>query len=84
MAWTRETGVVPAALAGIVVSRGVENGELVVVTVAMAILLTLGLQASTKGWLARRLDLIDPTEAAAAESRETPDSVHPAAPGTRR
>ena len=60
-----------------------ENGELVVVTVAMAILLTLGLQASTKGWLARRLDLIDPTEAA-AESRETPDSVHPAAPGTRR
>jgi cell volume regulation protein A len=67
MAWTRETGVVPAALAGIVVSRGVEHGELVVVTVAIAILLTLGLQASTKGWLARRLGLIDATEAAASE-----------------
>ncbi len=60
MAWTRETGVVPAALAGIVVARGIENSDLVVVTVAMAILVTLGLQASTKAWLARRLDLIDP------------------------
>ena len=67
MAWTRETGVVPAALAGIVVSRGVAHGELVVVTVAMAILLTLGLQASTKGWLARRLGLIDPAAAAARD-----------------
>jgi potassium/hydrogen antiporter len=70
MAWTRETGVVPAALAGIVVSRGVAHGELVVVTVAMAILLTLGLQASTKGWLARRLGLIDPAAAAALEEAE--------------
>ena len=67
MAWTRETGVVPAALAGIVVSRGVANGELVVVTVALAILVTLGLQASTKGWLARRLGLIDPAAVAALD-----------------
>lgn len=66
MAWTRETGVVPAALAGIVVARGVAHSELVVVTVALAILVTLGLQASTKGWLARRLGLLEP-EAAPGE-----------------
>ncbi len=66
MAWTRETGVVPAALAGLVVASGVENGELVVVTVALAILVTLVLQTSTKGWLARRLGLLEP-EAAPGE-----------------
>ena len=70
MAWTRETGVVPAALAGIVVGRGVANGELIVVTVALAILVTLGLQSSTKGWLARRLGLIEAPEATAAPSPE--------------
>lgn len=63
MMWTRETGVVPAALAGIVAARGIENADLVLVTVAMAILVTLALQASTKGWLARRLNLIDPVAA---------------------
>ena len=57
MMWTRETGVVPAALAGLVVSRGIEHADLVMVTVAMAIIVTLALQASTKGWLARRLGL---------------------------
>jgi cell volume regulation protein A len=66
MAWTRETGVVPAALAGIVVGHGVADGELIVVTVALAILVTLGLQSSTKGWLARRLGLIEAPEPAAA------------------
>ncbi len=59
MAWTRETGVVPAALAGIVAAHGVKDADLVLVTVAMAILVTLALQASTKRWLATRLDLIE-------------------------
>ena len=60
LAWTRETGVVPAAIAGIIVSMHVPNSDLVVTTVAMAIVLTLTLQATTKGWLARRLDLLEP------------------------
>jgi len=60
MSWTRETGVVPAALAGIIASHGVAEADLVLVTVAMAILVTLALQASTKPMLARRLDLIEP------------------------
>jgi cell volume regulation protein A len=57
LAWSRETGVVPAALAVLVVARGVDDSNLVVVTVALAIIVTLGLQASTKPWLARRLGL---------------------------
>jgi cell volume regulation protein A len=61
LAWTRETGVVPAAIAGIIVSMHVPHSDLVVTTVAMAIVLTLTLQATTKGWLARRLDLLEPS-----------------------
>jgi NhaP-type Na+/H+ or K+/H+ antiporter len=59
--WTRETGVVPAALAGIVVAEGVPDADIVVVCVAMAIIVTLTLQASTKPWLARRLGLVELT-----------------------
>jgi cell volume regulation protein A len=59
LAWTRETGVVPAALAGVIVGLDVPNANLVVVTVALAIVLTLALQATTKRWLATRLDLLD-------------------------
>jgi NhaP-type Na+/H+ or K+/H+ antiporter len=50
---------VPAAVAGIVVSMGVDHSELVVTTVALAIILTLALQATTKRWLAHRLALVD-------------------------
>ena len=57
--WARETGVVPAALAGIIVAEGVEDADLVVVCVAMAIIVTLTLQASTKRWLAHRLGLTE-------------------------
>ncbi len=59
LAWTRETGVVPAALAGIMVSLHVPNADLVVTTVALAIIVTLSVQATTKHWLATRLRLID-------------------------
>lgn len=64
LAWTRETGVVPAALAGIMVGLRVPNAELIVTTVALAIVVTLALQATTKPWLARRLRLleVDPSE----------------------
>ena len=60
LAWTRETGVVPAALAGLVVGLRVPNAELVVTTVALAIVVTLALQSTTKRWLARRLGLLEP------------------------
>ena len=69
--WARETGVVPAALAGIILARDIEGAELVVVCVALAIIVTLTLQASTKPWLARRLGLLEPS------TREIPDGAPP-------
>jgi NhaP-type Na+/H+ or K+/H+ antiporter len=40
----------------------VPGSELAVAMVAMAIIATLLLQATTAGWLARRLDLVLPAE----------------------
>lgn len=57
LSWTRETGVVAAALAGVMVGLDVPNSELIVTTVALAIVVTLGVQATTKTWLGRRLRL---------------------------
>jgi cell volume regulation protein A len=57
LAWTRETGVVAAALAGVMVGLDVPSSELIVTTVALAIVVTLGVQTTTKTWLGRRLGL---------------------------
>jgi len=62
LAWTRETGVVPAALAGILVADGIDGAELVTVCVALALVVTVMVQSTTKPWLARRLGLADGTE----------------------
>lgn len=59
LAWTRETGVVPAAIAGVLVAQGVRYEDELLTVVALAILVTLGLQSTTKAWLARRLGLDD-------------------------
>ncbi len=63
LAWTRETGVVAAALAGVMVGLGVPDSELIVTTVALAIVVTLGVQSTTKMWLGRRLGLAEPVQA---------------------
>jgi cell volume regulation protein A len=60
LCWTRETGVVPAALAGILLSMEIEHADDIVVCVALAIIITLTAQASSKRWLARRLGLLEP------------------------
>jgi cell volume regulation protein A len=57
LSWTRETGVVAAALAGLMVARDIPHAELIVTTVAVAIVATLALQTTTKVWLGRRLGL---------------------------
>ena len=59
LAWTRETGVVPASIAGLLVAQGVPAEDELVTVVALAVILTLVLQATTKGWLARRLELVE-------------------------
>ena len=61
LAWTRETGVVPASIAGLLVAQGVPAEDELVTVVALAVIVTLVLQATTKGWLARRLGLLEGT-----------------------
>ena len=68
LAWTRETGVVPAALAGILVADNVEGAEIVTVCVALALVVTVGLQSTTKPWLARRLGLVEEPQAATSQT----------------
>jgi cell volume regulation protein A len=60
LCWTRETGVVPAALVGVLAGLGVPNVDLLAGVVALAIVATLLLQATPAPWLARRLGLLEP------------------------
>ena len=66
VSWTRETGVVPVSLAGILFAQGVPYEEEILTVVAFAIVVTLLFQATTKGWLACRLDLLEPAGEAGA------------------
>jgi cell volume regulation protein A len=59
--WTRETGVIAAALAGIVASTDLIEGKLVSSIVFIAILVTVLLQASTTPFVARKLGLLENT-----------------------
>jgi potassium/hydrogen antiporter len=57
--WTRETGVVPAALVGVLAALAVPNSDLLAAVVALAIVVTLIVQAVPAPWLARRLGLLE-------------------------
>jgi potassium/hydrogen antiporter len=70
LCWTRETGVVPAALVGVLAGLGVPNTEIYASVVALAIVLTLLFQALPAAWLARRLGLVEHRHAVPAASRE--------------
>jgi cell volume regulation protein A len=59
LCWTRETGVVPAALVGVLAGLGVPDIELYASVVALAIVLTLVLQALPARRLAARLGLLE-------------------------
>ena len=58
MMWVRETGVIPAALSGMVASMKIPNYEMISSVVFMTILVTLLLQASTTKWVAKKLDVL--------------------------
>lgn len=60
MCWTRETGVIPAALVGILAGARAPHAEVIASVTFMAILITILLQATTTRWLARRLQLLEP------------------------
>ncbi|MEA4826236.1 MAG: sodium:proton antiporter, partial [Clostridium sp.] len=55
--WIRETGVIPAALAGMLVSMKLPNAEIISSVTFTTIIITLTIQASTSKSLARVLKL---------------------------
>jgi len=63
MFWTRETGVIPAALVGIILGMGIEHADIISSVTFLAILATLIIQATSTPWLARKLQLLVPDKA---------------------
>lgn len=59
MMWVRETGVIPAALSGIIVSTKVPGYEVISSVVFMTIIITLLVQASTTKIVAQKLDVLE-------------------------
>jgi cell volume regulation protein A len=58
MCWTRETGVIPAALAGLLLGMKAPGAQLIASVTFIAILMTILIQAPTTEWLGRRLGLM--------------------------
>ena len=58
MCWTRETGVIPGALAGILVGMKVPGADVIASVTFLAILMTIIIQATTTKWLAGKLGLL--------------------------
>ena len=59
MCWTRETGVIPAALAGLLLGMDAPGAQMIASVTFIAILMTILIQASTTEWLARKLGLLE-------------------------
>ncbi|MHC2250681.1 cell volume regulation protein A [Bradyrhizobium embrapense] len=62
MCWTRETGVIPAALAGLLLGMKAPGAEMIASVTFVAILTTILVQASTTRWLASKLGLLETDE----------------------
>jgi cell volume regulation protein A len=58
MCWTRETGVIPAALAGLLLGMKAPGAQMIASVTFIAILMTILIQAPTTRWLAGRLGLL--------------------------
>jgi len=59
MCWTRETGVIPAALAGLLLGMKAPGAQMIMAVTFIAILMTILIQAPTTRWLAGRLGLLE-------------------------
>jgi potassium/hydrogen antiporter len=59
MCWTRETGVIPAALAGLLSGMKAPGAPVITSVTFIAILMTILIQATTTEWLARKLGLLE-------------------------
>jgi cell volume regulation protein A len=58
MCWTRETGVIPAALAGLLSGMKAPGAPMIASVTFIAVLMTILIQAPTTEWLGRRLGLL--------------------------
>jgi cell volume regulation protein A len=63
MCWTRETGVIPGALAGLLLGINAPGAQLIASVTFIAILMTILIQAPTTEWLGRRLGLLETRKA---------------------
>ncbi|WP_200760417.1 cation:proton antiporter [Effusibacillus dendaii] len=63
MFWVRETGVIPAALLGIISGTGIAHMDVIASVTFLTILITVVLQASTTGWVAKKLGVTVPPSA---------------------
>jgi cell volume regulation protein A len=59
MCWTRETGVIPAAIAGLLLGSKAPEAHLIAAVTFVIILMTILIQAPTTEWLGRRLGLLE-------------------------
>jgi cell volume regulation protein A len=59
MCWTRETGVIPAALAGLLLGIKAPGAQVIASVTFIAILMTILIQAPSTHWLGRRLGLLE-------------------------
>jgi cell volume regulation protein A len=59
MCWTRETGVIPAALAGLLLGMKAPGAQMIASVTFIAILMTILIQAPTTRWLGRKLGLLE-------------------------
>ena len=59
MCWTRETGVIPAALAGMLVGMKAPGADMIASVTFIAVLMTILIQAPTTRWLAGQLGLLE-------------------------
>jgi potassium/hydrogen antiporter len=59
MCWTRETGVIPAALAGLLLGMNAPGAQMIASVTFIAILMTILIQAPTTKWLGRKLGLLE-------------------------
>ena len=58
MCWTRETGVIPAALAGLLLGMKAPGAQMIASVTFIAILMTILIQAPTTKWLGSKLGLL--------------------------
>ncbi|MFM9912322.1 MAG: cation:proton antiporter [Methylophilaceae bacterium] len=59
MCWTRETGVIPGALAGMLLGMKAPHAEMIASVTFITILMTILIQATSTKWLAQKLNLLE-------------------------